>query len=311
MAEDITNENLDEHITSYIDNEDPDSEIHRKVYEMISYDELTFKKYRSELLTKEIFRTRLQTADLPESTLARISNSIDGLIQNAIERKSSKDVEEESEGDYNNNFISYLIKLLATPVSIKGIAIPRYAFSLVILILIVGAVIFINNQGKNIPLNPYITNGTDKSVMVQAVNNFHKILSGEIKPELRSNNANDISTYLRGKLKYDAYIPQISNYNLMGATGNDYNGEKLAHLVYSSGDEILYIYETQTKSINHTCLDLPDPVHNEIIKERYYMCDKVDANNCCMFLWYKDNLLCASVSTMPKQQMYSTFTSLK
>jgi hypothetical protein len=310
MAEDITNENLDEHITSYIDNEDSDSEIHRKVYEMISYDELTFKKYRSELLTKEIFRTRLQTADLPDSTFKRISNSIDDLIQNAIENKSHV-FDQEIESNFSKNFISYLVKLLTTPVRFRGIAIPRYAFSLIILILIVGAVILINNQGKHIALNPYITNGTDKSVMVQAVNNFHKILSGEIKPEIRSNNAKEIGTYLKDKLKYDAYVPQISNYNLMGATGNDYNGEKLAHLVYSSGDEILYIYETQTKSINHTCLDLPDPVHNEIIKERFYMCDKVDANNCCMFLWYKDNLLCASVSTMPKQQMYSTLTSLR
>lgn len=311
MAEDITNENLDEHITSYIDNEDKDSEIHRKVYEMISYDELTFKKYRSELLTKEIFRTRLQTADLPDSTFKRISSSIDGLIQNAIEHKSYPVFDQEIEPDFNKNFISYLIKLLTTPVRFRGIAVPRYAFSLVILLIIVGAVILINNQGKHIALNPYITSGSEKSVMVQAVSNFHKILSGEIKPEMQSNNCRDVSSYLKGKLKYDAYVPQISNYNLMGATGNDYNGEKLAHLVYSSGDEILYIYETQTKSVNHTCLDLPEQVHNEIIKERYYMCDKVDANNCTMFLWYKDNLLCASVSTMPKQQMYSTLTSLK
>lgn len=311
MAEDITNENLDEHITSYIDNEDKDSDTHRKVYEMISYDELTFKKYRSELLTKEIFRTRLQTANLPASTFNRISNSIDGLIQNAIEHKSIKGVREDLIADYGKNFISYLIKLLTTPVRFKGIAVPRYAFSLIILLVIVGAVILINNQGKHIPLNPYITNGTDKSVMVQAVNNFHKILSGEIKPEMQSSNCREVSSYLKDKLKYDVYVPQINDYSLIGASGNDYNGEKLAHLVYSSGDEILYIYETQSKSVNHTCLDLPDPVHNEIVKQKFYMCDKVDANNCCMFLWYKDNLLCASVSTMPKQDMYSTLTSLK
>ena len=79
-------------------------------------------------------------------------------------------------------------------------------------------------------------------------------------------------------------------------------------LVYVSGDDIIYIYQTTMDAIVKNDLDLPQQVRDEIVSAKYYMCDGVDDNNCTMTLWFRENVVCASMSTMPKQQMYTAFT---
>jgi hypothetical protein len=163
----------------------------------------------------------------------------------------------------------------------------------------------------NTELNPYIAAGSEKSVMVQAVNNFHKFLAGDMKPEMESSDAAKVRNFVKHKANIDAFVPSINDYNLIGAMCSEYNGQMLAHLVYSSGNEIIYIYEAGVNSLHCKSLELPDPVHSDIVKNTYYMCDKVDDNQCTMIVWYNGNVICASVSTMPKQKMFAHFTSFR
>jgi hypothetical protein len=229
--------------------------------------------------------------------------SIDMLIKNAS-------VTEEYELhplQSSESFFQFLINVLASPLRIGRTAVPRYAAGLVIILIIAGIGVLAARKDSS-PLNPYIANGTEKSVMVQAVNNFHKILKGDIKPQLQSSDANEVSNFVRKNVSFNVYVPRIDNYELSGVICNEYEGQKLVHLVYTSGDEIIYIYETDANSIHPQRLELPDAVYSDIIKDNYYMCDQVDHHNCTMTLWYSGNVLCASVTTMPKQKMFSTFT---
>jgi hypothetical protein len=203
--------------------------------------------------------------------------------------------------------LQYLINVLASPLKIGRTAVPRFAVGLVIILIIAGIGILAARK-DNSPLNPFIANGTEKSVMVQAVNNFHKILKGEIKPQLQTNDVNEVSNFAKKNVHFKVFIPRIENYELAGIICNEYEGQKLVHLVYTSGDEVIYIYETDANSINPQRLELPDAVYSDIIKDNYYMCDHVDHHNCTMTLWYTGSVLCASVTTMPKHKMYSTFT---
>jgi hypothetical protein len=145
--------------------------------------------------------------------------------------------------------------------------------------------------------------------MVQAVNEFHRVLDGDCKVQYKSSNAAEVEKYVNDNVNFKAYVPRIENYSLTGCMLNEYNGRKLAHLIYVSGEDVLYIYQTTMEALTKNELDLPQQVRDEIIAAKYYMCDGVDDNNCTMTLWFKDNVVCASMTTMPKQQMYNTFTS--
>ena len=304
MGENITIDNIDEFLTSYIDGQINDPDTDKKVKTFIEENDVVFKKYRTELLTRNLFRSRLASAELPSATVSKVNISINSLIKTASGNQSYAAGEE-----YSHSFFEYLKKLISAPVVIRKMAVPRYAFAVVLIILLVGAGLLMKKGTTE--LNPFITAGSEKSVMVQAMKNFHKVLSGDIKPEVESNDVNHVKSFVKNKANFDAYVPSISDYELVGVVCNEYNGQKIAHLVYASGNEIIYIYETEVNSIHCKQLELPEPVHYDILRDKYYMCDQVDEDDCTMIVWYKDNVLCTSVSTMPKQKMYASFTSFR
>jgi hypothetical protein len=306
MGLNITDENIEEFLTSYIDGENHDTNIDNQVKRYIESNDTISKKYMSEMLTKKLYSSRLGVVEVPDYLDKKIRNSIDSLAVSANEKRKSLI---DSREVYEGSFWEYLKRLISTPVIIRKAAVPRYAFAIVFLIILVGAGLLMNSG--DIELNPYIAAGSEKSVMVQAVNNFHKLLAGDMKPEMESSDAAKVRSFVKDKANIDAFVPAINDYILVGAVCSEYNGQMLAHLVYSSGDEVIYIYEACVSSLHSKCLELPDPVHSDIMKNKYYMCDKVDDNQCTMIIWYNDNVICASVSTMPKQKMFAHFTSFR
>jgi hypothetical protein len=311
MGEKITRDNIDEFITSYIDREINNPALVAEVDGFLRDDETLRKKYNTELLTKNFIKSKLPVKEVPRVVFNKIRVSIDDLIaESSLNHKSV--LQTEDHPIYTSStFFEYLKKIIATPVRVGRFAVPRYSFAVVLILIIIGSSFFINRNNPR-PLNPYIADGLDNSLMVQAMNNFHKILKGEIKAQINSTDAAQVKSYLKSSLDYDVYIPNIENCELVGAVCNEYNGQKVAHIIYHSGNDIFYICETSTGCIKHRVMEIPEPVHNEIMSHKFYMCDKVDKDkDCTMLLWYTGNIVCASVSTMPKQQMYTAFTNFK
>ncbi|MCI0450662.1 MAG: hypothetical protein L0Y79_12945, partial [Chlorobi bacterium] len=80
MGQNITTFNVDELITSYIDNQISDPELRKQIEEALNKDEKLFKKYQAEIFTKNIYASRLDSAEVPEVTYAKVMDSIDALI---------------------------------------------------------------------------------------------------------------------------------------------------------------------------------------------------------------------------------------
>ena len=312
MGEKITRDNIDEFITSYIDGEISDPALNAEMDDYIRNDEEFQKKYNAELLTKSFLISKLPNKEVPLAVFNKIRVSIDDLIAESSLKNHKHAVETDNHPIYTStSFYDYFKKIISYPVHIGKFSVPRYSFAAVLIILVIASSFFIkrNNAG---PLNPYIADGSDNSMMVQAMNNFHKIMKGEIKAQVNSTDPAQVKSYLKSSLDYDVYIPNIENCELVGAVCNEYNGQKVAHIIYHSGNDVFYICETSTGCIKHRVMEIPEPVHNEIMTHKFYMCDKVDKDHdCTMLLWYTGNIVCASVSTMPKQKMYTAFTNFK
>lgn len=300
MGLNTTTFNIDELITSYADNQISDPETKKQIEDLLAKDQKLNAKFRSELLTKQLLRSRLPEQDLPQATYNKVMLSIDNMIADAKKKYT---------GASQHGIIEYpsFWESLEQAFTEKFIGVPRYAFAILAFIIIGGLVVF-SGGGKKTK-NPYILSGTESSLMIQAVNSFHKVLKGEVKPQFTSSNAAEVEKYVMEKAHFDPYVPQIDNYSISGVVCSDYHGQELAHLIYQNSDgKLLYILQVPISAIQKKHVDLPDDVQKEISAAKYYMCDEVDENDCTMTLWYKENNVCASMTTMPKQEMYVTFT---
>lgn len=304
MDQNTTAFNVDELITSYIDNQISDPVLRKQVEDMIAGDERLSNKYKAELLTKNLIKSRMKNVELSNTLYLKITSSINTLVG---EHKKSY-TSSYSDDQYSSNYWQYFIEMISAPLRIGKVPVPRYAIAVFMLFIAVPAIFVMSSKESKIK-NPYVLAGTEKSIMVQAVNEFHRVLDGDCKVQYKSSNAAEVERYVNENANFKAYVPKIENYNLTGCMLNDYNGRKLAHLIYTSGNDVLYIYQTNMDAISKNELDLPQQVRDEIIAAKYYMCDGVDDKNCTMTLWFKDNVVCASMTTMPKQQMYNAFTS--
>lgn len=308
MGELITNFNIDELITSYIDKQITDPETLRKVEDMLKNDELLARKYKSELLTKTLLSKRLPLVEVPQKTFLNVTGAIDGLIKTAENRQAVREHVKE------HTFFNHLKDTLAAPIRIGSLPVPRYAAAVVVLMLVVTAGVYVNNQmGSSRQSNAHLMSGTEKNIVKQAINNFHKILSGEIKTNSVPQNAIEMNSYISEQAQFPVYIPVINDYKLTGVLCNEYNGQKLAHLVYKgtngNGEEMIYIYQTQSRCIKRGDLEMPDEVKNIINGNKCFMCDEVDPQNYTLTVWNRDNIVCASVTTLNKQKMNTTFAS--
>ena len=293
--------NIDELITSYADNQISDPETKKQIEELLSKDSKLNAKYRSEVLTKNLLKSRIPEAELPQATYNKVMVSIDGLIADSKKNYAQQHRAAVIEPEYPSFW-----QTLKQAFTEKFIGVPRYAFAVVIFLVIGG--LFVFSSSKKVK-NPYILAGSESSIMIQALNSFHKVMNGDVKPQLTSSNAAEIEKYVMDKAHFDPYVPQIDNFSLAGVVCNEYHGQQLAHLVYKDPEgRMIYILQVPVTALQKKDLELPDDVHNEITRAKYYMCDEVDEEDCTMTLWYKENNICASMTTMPKQQMYSTFT---
>lgn len=310
MGEHTTNfssDNIDELLTSYIDKEIHDTQAIKFIEDKLKTDSGFFKRYKSELLTRDSYRERLKPMDVPQSSIMKVNSSIEKMIDEASGQLAFNHREHNAEE--SSTFLQYLKNLISIPVNIGRLAVPRYAFGIAVIILVIGIGVVVNNN-RSVKGNPYITSGAENSVMVQAVNYFHKIMNGEMKPQIKSNSASEVKQYFSDKVNFPVYVPEIANYTLVGGCSGDCHQEKVAHLLYSSGSDWIYMYQVPAECLKNKHLQLPEPVTNKIISDKYYM-DDADNNECSMTVWYQGNIICASVSTIPKQKMSTTFASFK
>lgn len=301
MGLNTTTFNIDELITSYADNQITDPETKKQIEDLLEKDQKLYAKYRTEVLTRDLLRNRLPEAELPAATYNKVILSIDNLVAESKKKFSAAGNIQTADADYPTFWQS--IKQAFTE---KFIGVPRYAFAVLAFVIIGGLVVF---SGGKKTRNPYILTGKESSIMIQALNSFHKVVKGEVKPQLSSSNAAEIEKFVMEKAHFNPYVPVIENYKLAGVVCNEYKGQELAHIIYQdSNGEMIYIFQVPITAMQKKNLDLPEDVHNEITKAKYYMCDEVDENDCTMTLWYKENNVCASMTTLPKKEMYATFT---
>lgn len=208
-------------ITSYIDDEINNLEKNEVIDLIKNNPEYQFE-FKSISATKKSIRTRDLKYQTPNFVRDRILTS---LYSEPINQKS---------------LFAELIELLSLR--------PILAFSSFLVIILSIYLFSVNYLNENL----FESQSGNQNMYVQAESNFKKILAGELAPQIVTSDIDAIkSLFSSNGVKYDAQIPQFTEWNLFGAVVSEDNGEKFAHHVYvcPSGKNIVYVYQVNLECV--------------------------------------------------------------
>ncbi len=165
-------------------------------------------------------------------------------------------------------------------------------------------VLYLFMPGEETSLDEMIRHAGERDVMTQAASNFSLIQSGEIKPSLTSCSPENVYAYLEAQqLPFTGRVRPLERCDGYSVFVNEYEGVKVAHVVYTIGDDLLYVYQVNiNESLTDTGhLTMPLAAKNAIRTTGWY--SDPDHPECNTVVWEEDGTLCAATSTMDKTRM--------
>jgi hypothetical protein len=139
-------------------------------------------------------------------------------------------------------------------------------------------------------------------VIFQSLQNFAKLQHGELVPTMVTKKAEEIHQYLDNSGMDFAVVQSMDCCRSYGAMTSEYNGIKLAQVVYTMSDDVMYVYQVKKKLVfDGSTLIIPPAARTALEKTGWY----TDPHHphCNVILWISNQTLCAAVSSMKKDEM--------
>jgi anti-sigma factor (TIGR02949 family) len=140
-------------------------------------------------------------------------------------------------------------------------------------------------------------------VIFQLLQNFTRIREGQLKPKAVACDAAVIKSYFeKNGCNFAAKTKVIDDCDWYGAMVSEFDGVRLAHVVYHTGDDVTYVYEvTKKEALEGVSLSMP-PAAKQALAEKGVYTDPLHPG-CNVVVWTANETLCAAVSTMKKDKL--------
>ncbi len=136
----------------------------------------------------------------------------------------------------------------------------------------------------------------------QSLQNFARLQNGEFKPAVISSKAEDVHEYLDSSGRDFAVVRAMDCCTSYGAAASEYDGIRLAHVVYTLDDDMMYVYQVRKAHVLDGSTFVLPPAARTALKKTGWYTDPHHPD-CNVVLWTTDETLCAAVSSMKKDEM--------
>jgi hypothetical protein len=270
-------------IDAYIDGEIKDDLVKQEVLSRINSDKDFEIEYRVHSLVKNLIREKVVYQQTPAKVRARILKSIGSTEKVKSEKKS---------------FFADLFEK------------PSFSFATAFVVVLAIALIIINRPGIVEKKDFAVEQLGNKNMFVQAKNNFNSITEGKLVPQITSKSADEIKNFfINNGVKYSTLVPNLADWNLLGAVVSEDQGEKFAHHVYVSKDgKLAYLFQVEESYLyDHEIITLSDDLINYLDEGNCYSYES--DGSVTLFTKLDDNI-CAIVSNADPKEMENIFCSL-
>lgn len=254
-------------------------------------------RYILEKSTVELFTNRLKNIETPLYVFQNINKGIDEYISS---KSSTQSVATSPQYSIPQVSIQNKINLNSAPSRKYYYAAGTMA---VILIAFFVYSYYLNNAVPK-----------DKDFIEISRNIFDKVDAGEIKLQYATNNPLELANFFKDKVDFKVFVPDVKDADLVGGVYNEINGQKLVHFVHkcrNDGNKLIYTMQGCMKNVmKNDQLILPEHHKVDIEKgQNWSACAPVNGDN--IVVWYRDDVVCSSVSKIGPQQIASVLTSFK
>ena len=178
-----------------------------------------------------------------------IQRSIKTLVSERLKlypapAKVRKKLERKISPEYKSGFVfNFLPEIFVSrPLIVWG--------SSIVLVLAV-ILIILNRTPQSEYKNFVLEQSGSNNMFIQAGQNFEKILTGKLTPQIASDNPEKIKKFFTEQgVSYPTYIPEINGWKLIGAVVSEDHGKKFAHHVYSTENgKLVYLFQVDEEDI--------------------------------------------------------------
>jgi anti-sigma factor (TIGR02949 family) len=173
------------------------------------------------------------------------------------------------------------------------------------IVFLVGVALFFANRPNLIV--PSITHNnisavqpTYEDVLSFAMNNFQDIISGKFKPQVTAIQATDVASYLNQN-GYSFPLPSVSSADWVGGTISNYNGNKMAQVIYKMGEQYIYICGFPKRVFNLEENLLPQSCAKAVADNKWFWGQ--DANGDTQAAWSSGDQVCVATSNLDKNAL--------
>lgn len=160
------------------------------------------------------------------------------------------------------------------------------------------------------PNDDLIRHAAANDVITQAATNFQLIRDGKVKPAITSCSPEQVGAYLEAQhMPFSVNLRPIERCDGYSAVVNEYDGVRLAHVVYKMGNDLLYVYQVRKEEAigEKGHLTMPAAAREAIERTGWYT--DPQHPDCNVVMWEDNGTLCAAASTMQKEKMMAILAS--
>jgi hypothetical protein len=236
--------------------------------------------YELEKLSKQVVQQHITHAVTPESVRASVSKSLKQAYRESLGRAGG------------------WIERLLSP----GVLIPTLAGGVVFAAFIV--LLTLPNESTY----DMSAHNAPNDVINLTFKNFALIRSGQFQPALVACSPESIADFFeRNNVDFTVNVLKVPC-DSYSAIWSEYEGVKVAHVLYKIGGEMLYVYQvSQDEALKGPKLSLPPAAKTALAKSGWY----TDPNhpNCNIVVWTVNGTLCVASSTMKKEKLLAVLTT--
>jgi hypothetical protein len=270
-------------LTALVDGEIIDTNVKQAIYSKIETDKDFEIDYKIQSLIKAIVREKVIFQKTPDRVKAKILKSIGSQTKVESTQKS---------------FFAGLFEK------------PAFSFATAFVVVLAIVLIIINRPGIIDKKDFAIEQLGNDNMFVQAQNNFNSIVQGKLAPQLTSESADEIKKFFNTSgVKYSTSVPNLLDWNLLGAVVSEDKGEKFAHHVYvDKQGKLAYLFQVDESYLySHQIITLSDDLIKYLDDGNCY--STVTGSSVTLFTKV-DNNICAVVSNANPKEVEELFCSL-
>lgn len=144
----------------------------------------------------------------------------------------------------------------------------------------------------------------ERDIMTQATSNLSLFQNGKLIPSMTSCSPESVYGYLLSqRVPFKVNVRPIEQCDAYSAIVNEYNGVKLAHVVYKLNKDLLYVYQVNKDETvgDDAHLSMPGAARLSLKNTGWYIDEQHPDFN--VVLWEENGTICAAASTLSKDRM--------